>query len=221
MTKRRKNGFTLVEMLVVMAIIAILASMLLPALGKARAYAKATHCLGNEKQIGVAASLYADDNNEYLGPNNISWDWLSYRYVGPYLGYTGVPKNWDFMNHPVTVCPVLTKLTMCRAGYEVNGEVLQWDASPPFTHQTGIPLRKITNPSEVSLVLCGNGLDGAYGRYGVRIGGFGWQNHGKSCNALYLDGRASSFIFTPNYALTPQFLKAYELSPMIITYDRY
>jgi len=63
-TVLRNNGFTLVELLVVISVISLLMAILLPALGKARASAKRVHCMSNLKQIGVAMQSYLDDNRD-------------------------------------------------------------------------------------------------------------------------------------------------------------
>jgi prepilin-type N-terminal cleavage/methylation domain-containing protein len=60
------SGFTLIELLVVIAIIAILAALLLPALAKAKKKAQQANCVSNQKQVGVALTLYTGDNADIL-----------------------------------------------------------------------------------------------------------------------------------------------------------
>jgi len=65
-TVRRKAGFTLIELLVVVAIIALLAAILFPVFSSARESSRAASCISNLKQIGLAFTLYEQDDDEFF-----------------------------------------------------------------------------------------------------------------------------------------------------------
>ncbi|MCX7933929.1 MAG: prepilin-type N-terminal cleavage/methylation domain-containing protein [Planctomycetota bacterium] len=67
---RNRSGFTLVELLVVMAIISLLAAMLLVALDEAREFAYRAQCTNNLRQVATACIHYANDNSEWFPQNS-------------------------------------------------------------------------------------------------------------------------------------------------------
>jgi prepilin-type N-terminal cleavage/methylation domain-containing protein/prepilin-type processing-associated H-X9-DG protein len=76
MARRNRNGFTLVELLVVVGIIAVLISILLPALGRARDSAQNAKCMSQLHNIGAAVLMYANENKGKLPQHGSDAIWL-------------------------------------------------------------------------------------------------------------------------------------------------
>jgi len=97
----KRTRFTLIELLVVVAIIAILASLLLPALQSAKDTAKSASCISNQKQTGVAVTMFAGDNDDQVPV-------ASHYHEFPSQADHDAPTN--------------TALAHCRKGEPANGE---------------------------------------------------------------------------------------------------
>lgn len=95
----RRHRFSLIELLITVAIIAILAGLLLPALNSAREKARALNCLSNLKQTGMAAISYAGDHEDRLLPG---------RYLvgdGVYGYWPGLLQTLKYCSAKNYICP--------------------------------------------------------------------------------------------------------------------
>lgn len=102
----RRDRFTLVEMLVVIAIIAVLSSLLLPALGKAREAGKKILCGNNLRQIGQGLALYVSDNGNWMPKA-----YTNTEYVGALDDY--LRQNPKFVGSSAILFPAPQGLYFC------------------------------------------------------------------------------------------------------------
>lgn len=104
-TEQKSRGFTLIELLVVISIIALLVSILLPALGNARKQAQMAVCLSHEKQIYTSFYMYAMSNRDYLPPAYAGGNWnVIYDFVRDYLEQTDMDTGGE-----IFYCPAVGK----------------------------------------------------------------------------------------------------------------
>jgi len=149
-----KRGFTLVELLVTITVIAVLAGLLLPALSRAKENGRRTSCAGNLSQINLAILYYASDYSDSLPvlpspnpyPNGVGAYYK--QLVKGYLGLSGPASP----NEKVFVCPsdpiMCTLVGHAFTSYTFNGYEVGPGAIPRITGQK---LGAIKNPAKAAL----------------------------------------------------------------------
>ncbi len=145
---RKIRGFTLIELLVVVSIIALLVSILLPALGRARSQAQKTVCLSQMQQTGVAFGVYEADSDGYIltfvypDKNHTSWgDEITYWSVFLWNGY--IPDS-QIIHCPgytkESAFPIWTKQDMIEG-------VVSWKYTNTYGQNTGTRYPGVTGLS--------------------------------------------------------------------------
>jgi prepilin-type N-terminal cleavage/methylation domain-containing protein/prepilin-type processing-associated H-X9-DG protein len=199
------RAFTLVELLVVISIIALLISLLLPALKQARATAMTLKCKATMQQLGLGVMMYADDHEGMLPPHN----WAGKKWharLAPYVGRVA-PKRSVY-------CPSVMDLigTGSHAG-KTGDDIPAWFTGYAFNGNYALttspmrltPLHQFPVPSKFVFVWedmqCWGGKgneDGGYpAPYWPNFEGGSWyrldmDRHFGACNILLLDGHVAN-----------------------------
>jgi len=207
---RYRHGFSLIELLVVVAVIATLVSLLLPAINSARARAKSVVCQSQMRQIILATQQYAQDYSGFLPrsthsvlsvPNQMPWGCALYCYING-CPYTGNGPEWDRLFNGLYRCPADARRTG-QWSYGLNSflELTSLEnAGRTWTRVDQMPMA-----SQVivygELKSSSEGIDHIMANF-WKYGGIpevDKSRHGTQSNYAFLDGHVESLPFENTY----------------------
>lgn len=193
-----KQAFTLIELLICIAIIGVLVALLFPAFKQAMAAAQQTKCVANFRAIGQLLATYAAENEGQtpptLTPNNYNWSEIIGKApkADVYLGYL-VPASsiWRCPENKLQLLDFESNWGGEIGGsYTINGFIPPYQLGYAFENRyVSNRVANFTHPSQLYAV-----FEGTYFRSQVGGGGYGqtrWP-HGNSMNILFADGHVES-----------------------------
>ncbi len=192
----KKMRFTLIELLVVISIIAILASLLLPALGKARDTSKRIHCADNMKNVGLGIIMYTNDWNAYIP---VAWD-------GTTAWTKKIHADYAKGNTKLFQCPVGNQASIpdnFMTHWDKTYAIYYANASSPFYGMGSwtiyLKITQLSPPSQYVTLTDSINLDDSQLRQCYCVGcNQPWANskiqlrHQKKSNAFFIDGHVDS-----------------------------
>jgi len=127
----RQTGFTLIEMLVVIAMVSLLTGLILPSLGRARDASRSVRCLSQLRTLGQFTHTYADSNRDLMVHSEHSavasrampWGYTFFEYVRG-ARFTGKDAAWDAVFNGPYRCPMDRRRDRWSYGYNVYFELL-------------------------------------------------------------------------------------------------
>jgi prepilin-type processing-associated H-X9-DG protein len=194
----RAGAFTLVELLVVIGIIALLISVLLPALNKARESATAVTCSNQLRQLSLAFIMYTGENHGYFPPGNMKSaqnNSISTYYTNPsviqkYLNLKKDPTTVDIVRSDIYYCPSYRRqepfASNISRAYAYNDWLADEDRYDPYGPSwKSIRITKVKHSTQVCML-----YDGPYIYPFFLFDRFGdiTPNHKNGANIAFVDG---------------------------------